>query len=257
MDADTGVLGGERVEVLLEEDILGRDVGKDEVYLGLVSSSAASDDGPDDLEHRGDSSATGDHTEVTDHVGGVDEGALGATDADALADDERGHVLGDVALGVRLDQKVEVAGLVVTRDGGVRADNLLGRTIGLDTGGADGDVLADGEAEDVLGAGELEAVAIVELSARGRISWRNAIESSIASAVKNLHGDIVRDDGLLLELELLEDIRLEDLLHLCDWLADDIDKLHPKSGEGEEKSFGDREKAHGKRGSCRRQMRRR
>lgn len=59
---------------------------------------------------------------------------------------------------------------MVTRDGGVRADNLLGRTIGLDTGGADGDVLADGEAEDVLGAGELEAVAIVELSARGRIS---------------------------------------------------------------------------------------
>lgn len=240
MDADTGVLGGKRVEVLLEEDILGRDVGKDEVDLGLVSGSAASDDGPDDLEHRGDSSATGDHAEVTDHVGSVDEGALGATDADGLADDERGHVLRDVALGVRLDQKVEVAGLVVTRDGGVRADNLLGRTIGLDTGGADGNVLADGEAEDVLGAGELEAVAIVELSARGRISWRKAIESSIASAVKNLHGDIVRDDGLLLELELLEDIRLEDLLHLCDWLADDIDKLHPRAGK-ERKSFGGRE----------------
>ena len=241
VDADTGVLSGERVEVLLEEDVLGRDVGKDEVDLGLVSGSAASDDGPDDLEHGGDSSATGDHTEVTDHVGSVDEGALGATDPDGLADDERGHVLRDVALGVRLDQKVEVAGLVVTRDGGVRADNLLGRTIGLDTGGADRDVLADGEAEDVLGARELEAVAIVELSARGRISWCKAIEPSIALAAKNLHGDIVRDDGLLLELELLEDIRLEDLLHLCDWLADDIDKLHPRAGKVR-KSLGDREK---------------
>lgn len=100
VNADTSVLGGKRVEVLLEEDVLGRDVGKDEIDLGLVSGSAASDDSPDDLEHRGDSSTTGDHAEVTDHVGSVDEGALGAANADGLADDERGHVLGDVALGV-------------------------------------------------------------------------------------------------------------------------------------------------------------
>lgn len=31
----------------------------------------------------------------------------------------------------------------------------------------------------------------------------------------NVHGDIVGDDGLLLELELLEDSRLEDLLGDC------------------------------------------
>jgi hypothetical protein len=37
---------------------------------------------------------------VSDHVRSVDESALGAADLDSLTDNERGHVLGDVALGV-------------------------------------------------------------------------------------------------------------------------------------------------------------
>lgn len=48
---------------------------------------------------------------------------------------------------------------MVARDGRVRADNLLGAAVGLGQGRADGDVLADGQAEDRLGRGELEAVA--------------------------------------------------------------------------------------------------
>lgn len=31
---------------------------------------------------------------------------------------------------------------------------------------------------------------------------------------ENLHGNVVRDDGLLLQLKLLEDIRLQDLANL-------------------------------------------
>lgn len=164
VDADTLVLLGEGVEVLLEENVLRGDVGKDEVDLGGVAGSAAADNGADDLEHRGDAGAAGNHAKVADHVGGVDKGALGAADANGLADDERGHHLGDVTLGVRLDEQVKVAGLVVAGDGGVGADNLLGGAVGLGEGCADGDVLADGEAEDRLGRGELEAVARLRLN---------------------------------------------------------------------------------------------
>lgn len=49
---------------------------------------------------------------------------------------------------------------MVAGDGRVRAHNLLGGAVGLLDGGADGDVLADGEAEDGGGGGELEAVAV-------------------------------------------------------------------------------------------------
>jgi hypothetical protein len=57
----------------------------------------------------------------------------------------------------------------------------------LHDGGADGDVLANWEAEDRVRGGQVEAV----------------------------DGDIVGDDGLLLELELLEDVWLEYLLWFC------------------------------------------
>lgn len=166
MDADTSILLGEGVEVLLEEDILRGDIGKDEVDLGPITSSAAADDRTNDLEHGSDARAAGNHTKVADHVGGVDEGALGAADADGLADGQGCHVLRDVALGVGLDEEVEVAGLVVTGDGGVGADDLLGGAVGLGEGRADGDVLADGETEDGVGRGELEAVAVYGLAVR-------------------------------------------------------------------------------------------
>jgi hypothetical protein len=49
--------------------------------------------------------------------------------------------------------------LVVARDGRVGPHNLLGGAIGLLDRGADRNVLADGEAEDGVVAGEAEAVA--------------------------------------------------------------------------------------------------
>lgn len=66
-------------------------------------------------------------------------------------------MLGDVAGGVRLDQEIEETLVVVGGGGGVRAHNLLG--LAFDVGG-EGNVLADGKAENVALLGELEAVAI-------------------------------------------------------------------------------------------------
>jgi hypothetical protein len=66
-------------------------------------------------------------------------------------------MLGDIASGVRLDEEVKVALVFVRGDGCVRANDFFGLT---SDGGAEGDVLADGEAEDVLLAGELETVAV-------------------------------------------------------------------------------------------------
>lgn len=149
-----GVLGCYRIDVLLQQDVLGVDVREDEVDLGLVACSAATQDGLDDLQHGRDTGSTCDHAEVSDEVGRVDHGTLGAADLDSLADGQRGDVLGDVARGVRLDEKVDVAVVFVRGDGGVGADDLLAIY-----GGGEGDVLADGETENVCWAGQRKAVA--------------------------------------------------------------------------------------------------
>lgn len=184
MHPETLVLGRERIQILLEQNILRRDVGEDEVDLGPVTSCASTDDSADNLQHGSNTGATSNHSKVAHHVGLVHEGALGAPDADGLAHGEASHVLADVAGGVRLDEEVEVARLMVAADRGVGPDDLLGVAVLLRDGGADGNVLADGEAEDGVRGGQVEAV----------------------------DGDIVGDDGLFLELELLEDVWSEDLL---------------------------------------------
>lgn len=157
MDAEARVVAGQGVEVLAEQDVVGVDVCEDEVDLGAVAVGAAAVDGLDDLQHRGDAGAARDHAEVAHHVGGVDHGALGPADADVLADLEACHMARDVARGVRFDEQVDAADVEVRRDGRVGADDFFGLA---GDGGGDGDVLADGEAEDVGGAGEGEAVAV-------------------------------------------------------------------------------------------------
>lgn len=211
MDTESLISGGERIEVLLEQDILHVDVGEEQVDLSGISSSAAADNGADNLEHGGDTGATCDHTEVADHVGGVDHGALGALDLDGLSDDQGGHVLGDVAGGIGLDEQVEVAGLVVTGDGGVGAEEILADSLALWVRGGevrgDGDVLADWEAEDRVGSWELEAVAVG--------GWLSVGFFKRASRRGYSHCDIVGNDGLLLQLEFLEGIGPEDCLRIC------------------------------------------
>lgn len=160
VDADAIIFLDESVEVFLQQNILGRDVGKDEVDFGLVAGSTTTDDGTNDLKHGSNTRASSDHAKVADHVRGVDEGALGALYADILAQLEGRHVLRDVAGGIGFDEQVEVAWLVVARDRGIGSHNLLGAAVGLLHGRADGDVLADGKAKDGRGRRESEAVAI-------------------------------------------------------------------------------------------------
>lgn len=145
---ETLILGRERVQVLLEQDILGCDVGKDEVDLGPITGRTSTDDSANNLQHGRDASAASNHAEVAHQVGLVDKGALGTLDADCLAHGEAGHVLADVASGVRLDEQVEIARLVVAADRSIGAHDVLGAAVWLLDGGADGDVLANGKAEN-------------------------------------------------------------------------------------------------------------
>lgn len=180
MNTDTAVLLGQSVEVFSKKNVLGSHVGKDQVNLSFVAVGTATNNGANDLEHRCDASTSGNHAKVADHVGGVDKGTLGTTDTDGLADNKGSHVLGDVALGIRLDQEIKVSGLVVARDRGIRAHNLLGGAILLLERSADRDVLTDGEAEDGLGRRELEAVAIKGKKKRSMlVSLRMAIKLAI------------------------------------------------------------------------------
>ena len=144
------------------------------------------------MQHGRDASAAGDHADALAHVGRVDHGALGALDAHGVADLELRDVLADVALRVGFDHEVEVAWvLFVGGDGRVAADNLFA----VDYGG-ERHVLADGEADDVGGVGQAEAV----------------------------DGDVVGGRGLLRQGEVLVDIGFEDLASrdgacVCGWLA--------------------------------------
>lgn len=188
VDAESIVLLLQLLELVLEQNVLGVDVGEDQVNLGGVVTTVAgtvADDSFDNLQHGGNTSATGDHTNVTAHVGGVDHGALGAADLHVVTDLQVGKILGDVTLGVSLDEQIEVSSLIVGGDGGVRANNLL-RLTGDSSG--ERDVLTDGEAEDIGGTGEGETV----------------------------DGDIVGDLVLLLEDEVLELSGVQDLARLCD-----------------------------------------
>jgi hypothetical protein len=75
-------------------------------------------------------------------------------------------VLRDVALGIRLDQEVDKARLVIAGNRGVRSDNFLDGSIRLRKVSANGDVLADGKAKNASGRRELESVAKKRLAVR-------------------------------------------------------------------------------------------
>lgn len=158
MDAESVILLDQLLELLVEEDILGVHVGEDQVDLGDVVAAVAgtvANDGPDDLQHGSDARTAGDHSDVTAHVGGVNHGTLGAAHLQGLAELQGRQVLGDVTLGVGLDEEIEVTGLIVRGDGSVGADDLLG--LALD-GGRQGDVLTDGQTQNIGGVGQREAV---------------------------------------------------------------------------------------------------
>jgi len=191
VDAEARVLASELVQVLSQKDVLLVHVGENEVNLGLVAGRSASEDSLGDLQHRGDTSATSDHTKVPDHVGSVDHGTLGALDLHLVADVESCQVTADVSGRVALDEQVEVAGVDIGRDGSVGTNDLLvgdGLSLGvldIEVGG-DRDVLADGQTENAVRGGQSEAV----------------------------DGGVVGEYGLFGQREFLEDGRIKDLLLL-------------------------------------------
>lgn len=153
VNSDPLVARSQSVQLVLEQDILGVDIRKDEVDFGVVAARTTAHNRLCDLQHWGDARAAGDHTETLDHVGGVGHGALGAADFHLVPDLHLGEALADVACGVALDEEVKVAGGRVIGDGGVGAEDLFlgggaGLGVGDGEGGGEGDVLAGWETED-------------------------------------------------------------------------------------------------------------
>lgn len=117
------------IQVLPQQNILRIDIGKDKIDLrGIVSSRPrpSPDDGTNDLEHGRNTGSAGNHAEMAHHIRGVHHGALGALDLHRLPDHERGDVLADVAGGIRLDQEIEVALLLIGRYRSVGSHDFLG-----------------------------------------------------------------------------------------------------------------------------------
>lgn len=125
VDSEAGILASELVQVLPEEDVILVDVCEDQVDLGLVAGGAASHDSLGDLQHGSDTGATGDHAKAFNHVGSVDHGTLGTLDLHGVANVQSCEVTADVAGGVALDEQVEVSGVDIGGDRGVRADDLF------------------------------------------------------------------------------------------------------------------------------------
>ena len=90
----------ERVEALLEQDFVVRDVGVDQRELGLVLCVAQSR--VDHLEARREARPARNHADLLGHVGAVVELALGTLDTDVVANLEQRNVTRDVTLLVRL-----------------------------------------------------------------------------------------------------------------------------------------------------------
>lgn len=128
------------------------------IFLGLVGEQKSdlgavgrvTENGGDDLKHRGDSSSSGDHGDlledsllwlgllvsfdIEDSVSGVDDIPLGSAEADLLSDLETFEILAHFSafrelligvLEVDLDHQVDESLVLIARDWGVRTDDEL------------------------------------------------------------------------------------------------------------------------------------
>jgi hypothetical protein len=153
VNSEATVLASHAVKFVLHENVLGVDVGEDQVNLSLVARSTATENSLGDLVHGGDTGTASDHSEAADHVGLVSHGTLGTLDLDGVTDLHLREMSADVAGGVALDENIEVAGGSVIGNGSVRTKNLLlsgDLSLGvLDRqGGSQRDVLANRQTED-------------------------------------------------------------------------------------------------------------
>lgn len=107
--------------------------------------------------------------------------AFGPLDAHVLADLEACNVFGDVAGGVGLYQERELPLVLVRGNGRIGTHDLLT----VDVGG-DGDMLADGEAEDVVGTGKVETVTVGVLLVIGSAEEGGKKEMGLAPYIPTL-----------------------------------------------------------------------
>lgn len=91
---------------------------------------------------------------MSDHIGSVNHCSFGTADLDGLADGHGGHVFGDVSRWVGFYEKVEIAGLVVARDGSIGANDFFAFNVS-----GDRNMLADWKTEDRVWFREGKAVA--------------------------------------------------------------------------------------------------
>mmetsp|Transcript_44316 Transcript_44316/g.139195 ORF Transcript_44316/g.139195 Transcript_44316/m.139195 type:complete len:201 (+) Transcript_44316:360-962(+) len=170
MHLEERVAGGHLVNPLLEKDVLLRLVREDERNLRLVALGAQLADGVNDLRHRRDAGTARNHANllvlptldlalhlnVEVALALVLEAPLRPLHLDgALTDLEVVEVVAHLAAGVDLDDKVDVAKLVVAGRRRVRAHDLrLIRVVGLEH---ERDVLPNGQAQNVLVALQAEA----------------------------------------------------------------------------------------------------
>jgi len=137
--------------IVLEEDIFLVDVGIDETNGGCVGRVA--EDSADDLDHRGNTCASGNHAEMVAEIRVIDEIALGTLYAKSIANLQACKDTRDVAFLISLDEEIKAAKVVVTANGCIATRHDLAVDFCRDR-----DMLANGKTENVVGPGKLEAV---------------------------------------------------------------------------------------------------
>jgi len=156
VDLELAVAGeGHVEELVVQEDVVLGDIGKDKGHARPVVGVAQNR--LDDLQDRSDPSATRDQTQGCSHVWTVKELSLGPAKLGPIAHAQGVQVARGIALGIGLDEELEVAQDVVEGDGRVAANDLLAvplctqlqvlKRCEAGRGGACSAYLADGEVE--------------------------------------------------------------------------------------------------------------
>lgn len=113
VDLEIRISPRDLIDVILQQNVVGVDVGKDQVDLGFVASRATSLDGSDDLKHRSDTRSTCNHPNVLAHVWCVDHGAFWSTEFHRVPFFQSVHMGGDIALRVGLDHEIHITQVLV------------------------------------------------------------------------------------------------------------------------------------------------
>lgn len=144
-----GVLGGNGLKLVLEQNVRLGHVTVEQANLGLVSGILL--DGVDELVKRGDTTATTNEADLLVEVGLVGVLGDGSLEGNSIIEVEAEDVVTKLAGLVSLNQELERTGGLEVRDGSVRADHV-GALLGDKSGEQAGSV---SQAENIV-CGELK-----------------------------------------------------------------------------------------------------